>query len=113
MPDVQEVFRMATQKVRPDPGALDRQHRDQRRRTTGRKVTVYALVAALAAVVVIVALSTAKPGGTRPAGASITPSQSLEQGLNLQDRIVVGLDGSPIHEVSGLPVDAFAFQSLR
>ena len=25
MPDVQEVFRMATQKVRQDPGALDRQ----------------------------------------------------------------------------------------
>jgi len=107
MPDIQEVFRMATQKVRPDPGSLDRQHRDQQRRTTSRKVTVYALVAALVAVVAIVALSTAKPGGTRPAGESTTPS--LAQGLNRQDRIVVGLDGSTIQEISGLPNDAFAF----
>ena len=27
MPEVEEVFRMATQKVRPDPGALERQNR--------------------------------------------------------------------------------------
>jgi len=31
MPEVQEVFRMATQKIRPEPGALDRQHENQRR----------------------------------------------------------------------------------
>ena len=47
MPEVQEVFRMATQKVRPDPGALERQHRNQRWQVTKRKGGVYALVAAL------------------------------------------------------------------
>ena len=31
MPDVQEVFRMATQKIRPDPGFVDRQFDHQRR----------------------------------------------------------------------------------
>lgn len=38
---------MATQKVRPDPGALERQHRNQRWQVTKRKGGVYALVAAL------------------------------------------------------------------
>ena len=62
MPDVQEVFRMATQKVKPDPGALERQHRDQRRRSTTRRVAVYGLVAALVAVIAVVALRAG--GGT-------------------------------------------------
>lgn len=55
MPEVQEVFRMATQKIRPDPGALERQHGQQRRRTIRRKVSVYGLVAALLVAVAVVA----------------------------------------------------------
>jgi hypothetical protein len=47
MPDVREVFDLVTEKVRPDPGALDRQHRDQRRRVTTRKTGVFAIVAVL------------------------------------------------------------------
>ena len=43
MPDVQEVFRVATQKVRPDPGALERQQEQQRRHTTRRRAGAYAL----------------------------------------------------------------------
>ena len=31
MPEIEEVFRMATQKVRQDPGALDRQVARQRK----------------------------------------------------------------------------------
>jgi hypothetical protein len=38
MPDVREVFEMATQKVRPDPGAMERQQRNQRRSAIRRKV---------------------------------------------------------------------------
>ena len=30
MPEMQEVFRLATNKVEPDPNALERQHRRQR-----------------------------------------------------------------------------------
>jgi hypothetical protein len=56
MPEVQEVFRMATQKVRPDPGALDRQLGQQRRRTIRRKMGVYGLMAALVVVIAVVAV---------------------------------------------------------
>jgi hypothetical protein len=48
MPEVQEVFHMATQKVRPDADALERQHRDQRQHVVKQRVAVFALIAALA-----------------------------------------------------------------
>ena len=54
MPDVQEVFRLATQKVRPDPGALERQQDQQRRHTTRRKAGAYALAAALVAAIAVI-----------------------------------------------------------
>lgn len=47
MPELEEVFRMSTQKVRPEPGALERQFGKQRRRSTRQKVAVYALVVGL------------------------------------------------------------------
>ena len=50
MPDVQEVFRMATQKVRPDEGFVDRQLSRQRARTRNRKLSAVALVAVIALV---------------------------------------------------------------
>ncbi|HEX6398869.1 MAG TPA: hypothetical protein VF108_00185 [Actinomycetota bacterium] len=67
MPEVQEVFRMATQKVRPDPGAMERQFREQRRRTTRRKAGAYGLAAALLVGAAIVAANVI------PAGESGTP----------------------------------------
>jgi hypothetical protein len=48
MPEVQEVFHMATQKVRPDPDSLEQQHRDQRRHASRQKAAVLLLVGALA-----------------------------------------------------------------
>jgi hypothetical protein len=72
MPDVQEVFRVATQKVRPDPGALERQQDQQRRRMTRRKAGAYALAAALFAAIAVVAVRAAvdpaepKDVGTQP-----------------------------------------------
>jgi hypothetical protein len=56
MPEVQEVFRVATQKVRPDPGALERQYGQQRRRSIRRKAAVYGLVAAIGVAGAIVAV---------------------------------------------------------
>lgn len=47
MPDVQEVFRMSTQKVRQDPGAMERQHARQRKAERNRKIGAIAVVAAL------------------------------------------------------------------
>jgi hypothetical protein len=47
MPDVQDIFRIATQKASPDPGALERQHRNQRWHVAKQKTGVFALVAGL------------------------------------------------------------------
>ena len=58
MPEVQEVFRMSTQKVRPDPGALERQHTRQRRSSIGKKVGALAVAAAIGLAALIVILST-------------------------------------------------------
>lgn len=74
MPEVQEVFRMATQKVRPDPGALDRQHHDQRWRVTKKKTAVYALVAAVVVAGVVVGINTLRTDDVRPGGAGVTPT---------------------------------------
>jgi WD40 repeat protein len=79
MPEVQEVFRMATQKIRPEPGALERQFQGQRRRSARRKGGAVALAAALvitAAVVVIEAARDAGAGGSVPADEG-TATESL------------------------------------
>jgi hypothetical protein len=80
MPEVQEVFRMATQKVRPDPGALERQHGQQRRRTIRRKMAVYGLVAALAVLFAIVAVRAGSDSAEQvPAGQpSSSPTTAPE-----------------------------------
>lgn len=52
MPEVQEVFRMATQKVRQAPGAMDRQVAKQRTAARNRRIGVFAMVLALVAALV-------------------------------------------------------------
>jgi len=71
MPEVQEVFRMATQKVRPDPGALERQHQQRRQKATRRRLGTYALVAAAMIVGAIFVTRIARTGdGTTPGSGS-------------------------------------------
>jgi hypothetical protein len=78
MPDVQEVFHMATQKVRPDPGFVDRQHDRMRRRQRNRKVAAIAAVGAICIATAAVILltrggrSTSTPVG-QPATSTIRP----------------------------------------
>jgi dipeptidyl aminopeptidase/acylaminoacyl peptidase len=67
MPDVQEVFRMATQKVRPDPGALDRQNRTQQRHSTRQRAGGYALLAILVIAAAVISVLALRPGETEPA----------------------------------------------
>ena len=62
MPEVQEVFRMATQKVGPKPGALDRQLDRQRRSSGGRKVGAFAVAASFIAIAVAVFALTRNSG---------------------------------------------------
>ena len=66
---------MATQKVRPDPGALERQHGQQRRRTIRRKVGVYGLVAALVATIVLVVVRAGVDSAEQVPGGQ--PSSSM------------------------------------
>jgi Tol biopolymer transport system component len=68
MPDVQEVFRLATQKIDPEQGFVERQHHHQRQRTRNRKLGALALAAVIGLVAVVVVIRAADDGtGTRPA----------------------------------------------
>ena len=109
MPDVQEVFRLATQDVRPEPGALERQLRGQRRRALRRKVGGYAAVAALvlvAATAFVVGLITGNQ--ERPAHKPTPTPTAGSQGHNPLHAVIVGLDGSIQGRVPGLPNDAWS-----
>jgi hypothetical protein len=103
MPDVQEVFRLATQKVRPEPGALERQFRKQRQRAVGQKVAVYALVAAFVLAAIVIAVTRLPANHSKPAGH--TPSIS-PIGTRTQLAEVVALDGSVLQEVPAVPEGA-------
>jgi hypothetical protein len=76
MPEVQEVFQMATQKVRPDPDALGRQHRDQRQHVVKQKVAVFALIAALVVAGGVFGINALQSGDDKDvhAGTDTTPS---------------------------------------
>jgi hypothetical protein len=75
MPEVQEVFHMATQKVRPDPDALERQHRGQRRHAVKQKVAVFTLIAALVVGGGVFAISSLRSGDeTVITGTTVTPT---------------------------------------
>ena len=56
MPDVQEVFRMTTQKIRPEPGFVDRQYDHRRKQQRKRKIGAFAAAAVIgvAAVALII-----------------------------------------------------------
>ena len=75
MPDLQEVFRMATQKVGPDPGALERQHRFQRRTAYRRKLGAFAVAAAIG-VAAIALILVNRPGEDTTTPAA-TPSRVI------------------------------------
>jgi Tol biopolymer transport system component len=68
MPDVQEVFRLATQKIDPEQGFVERQHHHQRRRTRNRKLGALALAAVIGLVALVAVIRAADDGtGTWPA----------------------------------------------
>ncbi len=73
MPEVQEVFRMTTQKVRPDPGFVDRQLDHQRHQARRRKIAAFA-VAAVISLTAIVLLLMNLPGQDPRVPASPQPS---------------------------------------
>ena len=75
MPDVQEVFGMATQKVRPDPGAMERQSRNQRRRVWNPRVGGYVVLAVLVVAGLAIGITALRDGedpGARPGDGGST-----------------------------------------
>jgi Tol biopolymer transport system component len=74
MPDVQEVFRMSTQKVRQDPGAMQRQLNRQRKAARNRKIGALTVVACIAAAIAVAALVSSRERGeiapSIPAGSN-------------------------------------------
>jgi len=84
MPEVQEVFRMATHKVDPDPGALERQHRFQRRTTTRRKLAAFAVAAAIGvAAIALILVNTAGQQATTPADTPSTVNPADAEALEV------------------------------
>lgn len=77
MPDVKDIFRMATENVRPDPGALERQHRDQRWHVAKQRAGVYALVAGLVAAAVFVGIRTLRQGAEESPTPGTAPSAPI------------------------------------
>jgi Tol biopolymer transport system component len=69
MPDVNQLFRAATQNARPAPGALARQLEAQRRRARHRKVAALAMVAVIVAAIALFAAAALNRGkdGSAPA----------------------------------------------
>ena len=75
MPEVQEVFKMATQKVQPDPDAIERQHLGQRRHVAKQKVAVFALIAALGVGAAVFGISALRSDdSTRLPGSTVAPT---------------------------------------
>ena len=82
MPDVKEVYEIVTQQTPPKPGALERQNRKQRRRSTSRKAGVYALVATLMVLAGVLAVRSlagndarqVTPGSIAPSNPAPVPS---------------------------------------
>ena len=91
MPDVQEVFRMTTQKVRPDPGFVDRQVDHHRRQQRNRKIGAFAVAAAIGLATLVVVVFAARPDqdattpGDRGQGTTTGPVSTVERGTYLVD----------------------------
>lgn len=100
MPELQEVFRMVTQKVDQDDGALERQVAKQRRAARNRRVGAFTVVALLIAATVAVFVSTGLGTDGTPAG-SVSPTAAPAFGalatgsmLNLDTGAVTPLPAS-------------------
>jgi Tol biopolymer transport system component len=75
MPDVEEVFRLSTQKVEQDPGALERQFRRRDRRNRNHKLGAFAIAMAIGvAAIVLVLMTRPASDGRTPANDSSSPT---------------------------------------
>jgi hypothetical protein len=75
MPDVKEVYEMVTQQTPPKQDALERQRKRQMRRTTNRKLGVFAVAAAIAGSALFAGFASVGDGGLQ---AGISPSSPVD-----------------------------------
>jgi Tol biopolymer transport system component len=117
MPEVEEVFRLATNKVKPDPNALERQQHRQRSAVRTSRVRAYVAVAAVIAAVAVGAFAILEAVNSRDRisvdNGSGTPGQltfitTLPAYAVEQSAEIVDLQGRQTSKVPGLPLDAFA-----
>jgi hypothetical protein len=116
MPDVQEVFRLATSKVQPDPDALERQVRRQRSAARKSRVRAYVAVAAVLVIlgVAVFAISRAvkkndvTPDDQGSSTQSLTFLQALPPGATPQTPAIVDRHGKQTAKIDGVPLDAYA-----
>lgn len=100
MPDVNQLFRAATQNARPAPGALARQLEAQRRKARNRKLRALVVAAAVAVAAGLFAARVLNLGSDGSAPASVVPSTP---GVALT---IVDLDGSIRSSIIELPEGA-------
>jgi Tol biopolymer transport system component len=117
MPEVEEVFRLATSKVQPDPDALERQVRRQRAAVRRSRARAYVAVAAVLVVfgVAVFAVSLAvRRNDVTPEGQGSIPQtdltflQTLPSGATPQTPAIVDLRGKQASTIDGVPLDAYA-----
>jgi len=110
MPEVQEVFRMATQKVHPDAGFVDRQYDHRRKHERRRKVGTFAVATAIgvAALASILATQVARNATTPADQTSTAAPRPGPVPFYRQNASVVDLEGNVLRVIPGLPDDAYA-----
>ena len=106
MLEAQEVFRVSTQNVRPDPGALERQLREQRRIANRRRAGAFAIAAVLIGLLAVVAV---RAGIDRPHKADAGPVVAGGAGPSMRPSTDAG-DPSAGPDASAAP-DPFAGSS--
>lgn len=122
MPDVQEVFRLATSKVDPDPDALERQVRRQRAEARKSRARAYVAVAAVLVLLGAAAFAISQVVGSNDVtsehgtGTSATPVASgdltflpeLSAVTTPQTPAIVDRRGKQTEQLEGLPLDGYA-----
>jgi dipeptidyl aminopeptidase/acylaminoacyl peptidase len=114
MPEVQEVFRMATEKVKPDPNALERQVRRQRKSSRSHRARAYLVAAAVIVAVVAGAIAILQAAGdTTPPAGSVSPAptvftSTLPGGAQVMTPAMVDLHGRTTSTIPGVPPDAYS-----
>ena len=92
MPELQEVFRMATQKVDQDDGALERQVTKQRKAARNRQVGAFATVAVFIAIAVGRLRAHARRHGWGAGGLALDPARDRWDGDGIDGRRRHGQD---------------------